>query len=787
MARPTKQELERRRQRQQQWLAQFLPRVLAAKRPNSTFLEHPEVLELLQHLSDGVNELLMARPLAPRPWLADYLRRACKLAYQVEATPVESLVLEMHRKRRVIQRVLRDTKLHENESKRLVRRIIALEQELQLVGRERRLKKADHEFLASQKPSIQANWSIDTSKVPLLLQKEESRIADPTNTQQEEEPKQHESEGAWLAEQLRLDLQAQRDLDSYFDGALDLVVQALVALLLAAPENPALWLVLYLRYPTDGSDHSASSSSVHLAAAARRSSAALLATSPLLFRTNYELTLKLEELREGERLMLARLERMQLAHSTLELELTTRDRFVTRLSETHVTTRTQAIMDGTPVFLNAQKHWVLPGFLLNPRDLSAAELLGLRRAESVLMERDERHWKFLIRSQQEYDAATLVQSSWRGGRALRLYKELVKTRRRAASVIQRNYFQYLYTRAVSLPRWCRPGREVIVAPSIALKCAISFQFYAKRDFPTGNYRREPPGTTVTQLMALARQDEQCAGFTTDGALKRFLPRKLSQLKAMLAPPSSELSMTDGLYVKLYPNKSETVVNTAIILEIPEDRFGLIQVVLDGIAITELVPLAKLSDRWKRVRVKRLQSTEKKTRAFVFGKAASAVNEEEEPADTASYERLESDEEEGEDDLEKRWRRQRRLQQQEAAEATDYIYEDLATGRIVRHGHPDNTHEDPEARIQVIETRKQVYEAEKGRALEAKKLASTVKLQCAWRSKRARADFRQMLVLRAKEKERERLVEQVGAANAHRQPAKKPEGAGSSFFSRWRRS
>ncbi|RLN21417.1 hypothetical protein BBJ28_00015312 [Nothophytophthora sp. Chile5] len=694
----------------------------------------------------------------------------------------------MHRKRRVIQRVLRDTKLHENESKRLIRRIIALEQELQLVGRERRLKKADHEFLASQKPSIQDNWSINTSKVPLFLQKEERRTGDPTNTQQEEEPKQQGSEEAWLAEQLRLDLQAQRDLGSYFDGVLDLVVQALVALLLTAPENPALWLVLYLRYPTDSSDQSTSSSSVHLdATGGRRSSAALLAMSPLLFRTNYELTLKLEELREAGRLLLARLERMQLAHSTLELELRTRNQFVARLSETHVTTRTQAIMDGTPVFLNAQKHWVLPGFLLNPRDLSTAELLGLRRAESVLMEKDERHWKFLIRSQQEYDAATLVQSSWRGGRALRLYKELVKTRRHAASVIQRNYFQYLYTRAISLPRWCRPGREVIVAPSIALKCAISFQFYAKRDFPTGNYRREPPGTTVTQLMALARQDEQCAGFTTDGALKRFLPRKLSQLKAMLPPPSSDLSMTDGLYVKLYPNKNEKVVNTAIILEIPEDRFGLIQVVLDGIAITERVPLAKLSDRWKRVRIKRLQAMEKKPRAFVFGKAASTVSEEEELTDTASYERLESDEEEGEDDLEKRWRRQRQLRQQEAAESTDYIYEDLATGRIVRHGHPNSTHEDPEARIQVVETRKQAYEAEKSRALEAKKLASIVKLQCAWRSKKAREDFRQMLVLRAKEKERERLVEQVGAANAHRHPAKKPEGTGSSFFSRWRRS
>jgi hypothetical protein len=78
MPRLSKHELERCRQRRKQWLERLLPRVLAAKRPNAAYLENPEVLELLQHLSDGVSEVLMARPLTPLPWLADYLRRTVR-------------------------------------------------------------------------------------------------------------------------------------------------------------------------------------------------------------------------------------------------------------------------------------------------------------------------------------------------------------------------------------------------------------------------------------------------------------------------------------------------------------------------------------------------------------------------------------------------------------------------------------------------------------------------------------------------------------------------------------
>lgn len=95
MVRLSRHEQERCRQRRQQWLEKFLPRVHAATRPNSSYLENPEVLELLQHLSDAVNELLMARPLSPLPWLADYLRRAVNVIPCTILHGVSSLTLKL--------------------------------------------------------------------------------------------------------------------------------------------------------------------------------------------------------------------------------------------------------------------------------------------------------------------------------------------------------------------------------------------------------------------------------------------------------------------------------------------------------------------------------------------------------------------------------------------------------------------------------------------------------------------------------------------------------------------
>ncbi|KAL3672713.1 hypothetical protein V7S43_002006 [Phytophthora oleae] len=83
----------------------------------------------------------------------------------VGAAPSTGLILDMHRKRRVIQSA-RNTKLEGTESKKLIQKISVPEQELKLVGCERRLKKTDQAFLVWEQRSLQ---SIGTSRVLLVF------------------------------------------------------------------------------------------------------------------------------------------------------------------------------------------------------------------------------------------------------------------------------------------------------------------------------------------------------------------------------------------------------------------------------------------------------------------------------------------------------------------------------------------------------------------------------------------------------------------------------------------
>lgn len=689
-------------------------------------------------------------------------------------------------------------------SKQLIRSIIALEQELQLPEDELRLIPEDHVFLVTESPSRQRNWSIDTLDIAFPTAENsigkgshEVREGGEAQTPQADDTATlPELQQRWLQEYLV----PQRDLDSYHVKVMEGVIQALVQLqVAAAPENPAQWFICFLQGESVGSTGASSS------------------TTTLLFKTNYELMRKIDQLKHEQREMHDRWERLQACNAQLRGEVILRNAFIARLSESHLTTRTQAIMDGTPVFLNAQKHWVLPGFLLLPTELCDAEAVGLQRAEAFLMQKDELRWRFLLDTQRRYDASVLMQTTWRGSRAHRKYEALKKQRKQAAVVIQRNYFHYLFHRAISLPEWCVAGREVVVAPSIAQKCAISFQFYPKKDFPTGNYKRLDAGkVAIPEMMELCRLDEECAGFSTDGAMKRFLPRKLSQLKDMaeLHPDghSSSLTMKDGLYVKIHPSKAEKLVNTGVIVSIPEDRFGFVQVVLDGIAISENVPLAKLSDRWKRIRIKLLKkrSEKKVKRTFVFGKMKEEEEEQgnENEVDGGhvhdsdgnssaqrAFEKLGDDDEEREE-LRRRWKRvlagdassrnahSALRDDTEQDELVEYLYEDQATKRVLRK-EPKHTYEDPEVRARVIATRKQQYEAEQTRKYETKKLESIVRLQCAWRSKRAREAFRQVIQLRAKERERENLVNQVHLTHESKhQHMHKASKSKKNFFSKW---
>lgn len=642
--------------------------------------------------------------------------------------------------------------MEEVESKRLVRCMIALESRLELPEEEKRVTSEDLEFLAIEQPSLQSNWSVDID-----------RLAMATVNAEQAPDSEAQADEILLTTWLRDRLAPQRDLDAYYDMVLHRLVEIFVALQLAAPEDPALWLVVHLR---DGDQQS----------------------SALFFRTNLELQGKLEQIKSAQQAMHLRLERLALLTGQLQQELTLRDQFIQKLSVAHLTTRTQAIMDGTPVFLNLTKHWVLPGHLLHPPELSDAELLALQRAERFCMERDETRWRFLLKTQQRYEASVVIQSKWRGFRAHTSYQQLRARRRQAAVVIQRNYFQYLFHRALSLPDWCVLGREVLVAPSVALKCAIRFQFYPKKDFATGNYKRLEHAP-LAELLEFCRVEEECAGFSTDGALKRFLPRKLSQLQPMAKPADRELTLQDGLYIKVFPTKGEPVVNTAIVIELPPDRFGLIRVVLDGSGVVESVPLAKLSDRWKRVRIRRKTQRERKPKArtYVFGKAAEpAETDEVRPEDFELFDDGLTDQQ--------RARRRKREQSEgqgdaddDAAAAVDFFYEDQATAQILTR-EPKRTYTDDEDRAQEIQRRKVQYQAKAEREYEAKKLASAILLQCAWRSKRAREAFRRVLELRAKEREREKEVHRVHQQQQEELPQHKSKAQSKpGFFAKWRRS
>lgn len=624
--------------------------------------------------------------------------------------------------------------------------MIALESRLELPEEEKRVTSGDLELLAMEQPSLQANWSVDVDRLAMVTVNTDAPIS---------EAQTDESLRAWL----RGRLVPQRDLDAYYGMVLHRVVEILVVLQLAAPENPALWLVLHLRDD-------------------RQSSA-------MFFHTNLELQRKLEQIKSDQQAMHLRLERLALLTDQLQHELTLRDQFIQKLSAAHLTTRTQAIMDGTPVFLNLTKHWVLPGHLLQPSELDDAQLLALQRAERFCMERDETRWRFLLKTQKRYEASVAIQSKWRGFRAHTNYQQLRARRRQAAVVIQRNYFHYLFHRALSLPDWCVLGREVLVAPSVSLKCAIQFQFYPKKDFATGNYKRLEHAP-LSELLEFCRLEEECAGFSTDGALKRFLPRKLSQLQSMAKPKDRELTPQDGLYIKVFPAKGEPVVNTAIVIELPPDRFGLIRVVLDGSGVVESVPLAKLSDRWKRVCIRRKTQREKKPKArtYVFGKAAEPdAADEVRPKDFEVFDDGLTDQQ--------RARRRKREQSEgqgdadDDAAAVDFFYEDQATTQVLTR-EPKRTFTDDEDRAQEIQRRKVQYQARAEREYEAKKLASAVRLQCAWRSKRAREAFRRVLELRAKEREREREVHrlhQQQEQTQHKSKAQTKPG----FFAKWRRA
>ncbi|RHY12481.1 hypothetical protein DYB25_012133 [Aphanomyces astaci] len=185
-------------------------------------------------------------------------------------------------------------------------------------------------------------------------------------------------------------------------------------------------------------------------------------------------------------------------------------------------------------------------------DVFEFQLQALHRAETLLMLADEVSYKAKLQFDLEYRSATMIQAMYKCHVLYHIHKTVMAGRHAAAAHIQRIYERYLYSKAIRLPAWCVLGQQVMVAMPIARRAAIWFQFYAGKDFSSGNFSTVP-AAPLDVLEHRCRQDDKCAAFASDGSLKRFVPRQLSQLHALNPPDGRPLDMrVDGLYIKRIP-------------------------------------------------------------------------------------------------------------------------------------------------------------------------------------------------------------------------------------------
>ncbi|KDO20785.1 hypothetical protein SPRG_13537 [Saprolegnia parasitica CBS 223.65] len=384
----------------------------------------------------------------------------------------------------------------------------------------------------------------------------------------------------------------------------------------------------------------------------------------------------------------------------LQAQLSERTRLVTHISVSKMGPRTQPRMPGKPVVLNHEKLWVPPENIEPIDDYSPFQLQALHRAERLVMEADEVRYKAILRFDLEYYSARRIASMFRCHRAYAKYQILTARRHAAAATIQCVYEAYLYRKAVQLPSWCVLGQQVMVAMVLARRAAIWFEFYRGRDFSAGNFATDAT-KSLDELKTLCRHDDKCAAFASDGSLKRFVPRQLSQLQPFTNLRTT-LAPTDGLYIKRLPRSDADVIASAIITSVPHNKFGTVEVVYDGTGVIEMVPVQKLSPRF--------------------------VHEYDFASDTWHY-------------VDQVSKAQQATAPEPFAEATE--------------------------RQAIIDERKRLHARAKDEAYKRKVEASAVKLQCAFRSKRARAKFRHLLEVRLKELEHQAVVDAAAAKVAEK--------------------
>ncbi|KAH9123740.1 hypothetical protein LEN26_008494 [Aphanomyces euteiches] len=607
------------------------------------------LLTVLQHVHDGVQEVVMAQPTDPFLYMASYLQHTMTL--QVEPEDVV-LAKELHKKQIQLGKLrLEMLQLRRSRVRALVK-CLEIEAELGIEPSETVVTADDHEFLKPERQLDQTDWcptAQDLMDVPST-------------------PSVH------------LAIAGSRNINASLEYFLPEVVDALVELQKYRPEDPLHWLV----------DHFRSKSSQTLAHVAS------------LKLTLGQYRLYLDEIRDQVPTATEETHRASDNEKSLQAQLDERNRLIRHLSVTNAAKRSETSIRGRQIVVNFEKLWIPIDSIEPIAKFTPFQLQALHRAEIFLMRADEVAYKAKLQFDLEYASSTKIQAMYKCHVMYTRHQVVMAARHRAASQIQAVYERYLYLKAIRLPSWCVVGQQVVVALSIARRAAITFQFYPGKDFTAGNFTTLAPPVDIERLKQRCRHDEQCAAFASDGSLKRFVPRQLSQLQPMKR--AAEVSPLDGLYIKQIPRDDAKVITHAIVEAIPPNKFGMLQVVFDGTGVVEDVPVQKLSLRWKR------------TYDFT---------------------------------------------------ADEWFYVDEITKR--RAAKPPAAYTDDQERHDEIALRKRIYAMEQDEEYQRKRIRSAIKLQCAFRNRKARKLFRFMLAVREKEKEHAAQVEQVA-----QQVAKKRE-------------
>ncbi|OQR95473.1 hypothetical protein THRCLA_07834 [Thraustotheca clavata] len=596
------------------------------------------ILQILQYICDGIQEIVMAQPHDPFDYMAAYIRSSAMLIDEPEDI---LLSRELHRKQIALGRMRNELSEWCVQRRKALEICINLEKTLFVTNSV--LNEDDREFLIPQPRWTQEHWCPYQVEIQNISTNIEFSAINSANTT--------------------------ANLESFVPECM----AALIDMRNASPEDPINWLITYFEQKSPRMQ-------------VREQQVNQLKLILIQYRIYYESFKVLGP--EAE----IKATRAKAQRDDLQAQLAERTRLVNHISISKMEQRKQHLMKGRPVLIDNVKLWVPLDNIEPINQYSSFQLQALHRAELILMEADEIRYKAILQFDLEYISSRKIGAMYRCHQEYSKYKIIRARRHAAATKIQLRYESYLYHKAIKLPIWCVVGQQVMVAIQLARRAAIWFEFYRGKDFPAGNFATNS-NKDLEHLKKLCRNDDKCAAFASDGSLKRFVPRQLSQLQ----PFTKSNESTDGLYIKRFPRNDEEVVQSAIVTQIPFNKFGTIEIVYDGTGVQELVAIQKLSLRY--------------TREYQMA------------TDTWCY-------------------------RDQVAKSTCSIA-------------PEPYH-DVEKRLAVIEERKHLRQMLLDEAYKHKVEKSAIKLQCAYRSKRARELFYRMLELRKKELEHQAIVDSTAA-------------------------